>query len=173
VGSAGDQPRGYWEVVAVNAPQLLVLHAGFASADGIPNADLPFGTMRVGIEAVGEGRTRMPIECIFPSAEAVVQVLAMGTEEGMSQAVSARCDCGRSRDRQTLIVTEFVAVDGVAQRRHIDVADGANLIFEQASTMDAPRVRSLPRWSGTARACWRATSGTLRPRSKNVTRRST
>ena len=28
--------------------------------------------MRAGIEAVGEGRTRMPIECIFPGVEAVV-----------------------------------------------------------------------------------------------------
>ena len=37
--------------------------------------------------AIGDGRTRMAIESLFPSAEAMEQVLAMGMEEGMTQAV--------------------------------------------------------------------------------------
>ena len=39
------------------------------------------------IEAVGDDRTRMSIESIFPSTEAMEQVLAMGMEEGLTQAV--------------------------------------------------------------------------------------
>jgi uncharacterized protein YndB with AHSA1/START domain len=47
---------------------------------------MPVGEARVTIEAIGDGRTRMAIESIFPSA-AMEQVLAMGMEEGLTQAV--------------------------------------------------------------------------------------
>ena len=43
--------------------------------------------MRVTIEEIDAGRTRMSIESIFPSTEAMEQVLAMGQEEGMTQAL--------------------------------------------------------------------------------------
>ena len=39
------------------------------------------------IEAIDAGRTRMSIESRFPSTEAMEQVLAMGMEEGLTQAV--------------------------------------------------------------------------------------
>ena len=39
------------------------------------------------IEPIGAGRTRMSIESRFPSTEAMEQVLAMGMEEGLTQAV--------------------------------------------------------------------------------------
>jgi uncharacterized protein YndB with AHSA1/START domain len=86
-GPQGDQPHGYWEVLEADAPHRLVFRDGFADADGTPNADLPLSTARVRIEEIGQGRTRMSIESIFPSAEAMEQVLAMGTEEGLTQAV--------------------------------------------------------------------------------------
>ena len=86
-GPEGDKHGGYFEVVEVDAPHVLVLGAGFAHPDGTPNAYVPFGTIRVRIEAVGQGRTRMSIENSFPSAEAMEQVLAMGTLEGQTQAV--------------------------------------------------------------------------------------
>jgi uncharacterized protein YndB with AHSA1/START domain len=86
-GPEGDQPRGYWEVVEVDAPHQLVFRDGFANADGTPNADMPTSTARVRIEDIGQGRTRMSIVSIFPSPEAMEQVLAMGMEEGLTQAV--------------------------------------------------------------------------------------
>ena len=43
--------------------------------------------MRVTIEEADPGRTRMSIESLHPSREAMEQVLAMGMEEGMTQAV--------------------------------------------------------------------------------------
>ena len=83
----GDQPRGYWEVVEVDPPHQLVLRDGFSRSDGTPNTDLPVGTMRVSIEELDTGRTRMSIESVFPSAQAMEQVLAMGMEEGLTAAV--------------------------------------------------------------------------------------
>jgi len=49
---------------------------------------MPINTIRFDIEEVGQGRTRMTIEIVFPSTQAMGQVLALGTEEGLSQAVS-------------------------------------------------------------------------------------
>jgi hypothetical protein len=63
------------------------LRGGCANADGTPDTDMPISTIRVGIEALAQGRTRMSIENVFPSTEAMEQVLAMGTDEGQSQAV--------------------------------------------------------------------------------------
>jgi uncharacterized protein YndB with AHSA1/START domain len=86
-GPEGDQPRGYWEIVEVDPPRSLVFRDGFANDDGSPNPDLPLTTARVTIAAIGSGRTRMSIESVFPSTEALEQVLAMGMEEGMKQAL--------------------------------------------------------------------------------------
>jgi uncharacterized protein YndB with AHSA1/START domain len=86
-GPEGDQPRGYWEVVEADPPHRLVFRDGFANDDGTPNPAMPTSMARVRIEEIGAGRTRMSIESIFPSAEAMEQVLAMGMEEGLTQAV--------------------------------------------------------------------------------------
>jgi uncharacterized protein YndB with AHSA1/START domain len=64
-----------------------VFRDGFANDDGSPNTDLPLTTARVTIEEIGSGRTRMSIESLFPSTEAMEQVLAMGVEEGLKQAI--------------------------------------------------------------------------------------
>ena len=87
-GPTGDQPRGYWDVVEVEPPRRLVYVEGFANEDGTPNDDLPRNEGRMTIEAVDAGRTRMSVESIFPSAEAMEQILAIGMEEGLTQAVS-------------------------------------------------------------------------------------
>jgi uncharacterized protein YndB with AHSA1/START domain len=80
-GPEGDQPHGYWDIIEVDPPRSLVFR------DGSPNTDLPGTTARVTIEEIGSGRTRMSIESRFPSTEAMEQVLAMGVEEGLKQAV--------------------------------------------------------------------------------------
>jgi uncharacterized protein YndB with AHSA1/START domain len=86
-GPEGDQPKGYWDVLETDPPHRLVVRDGFANDDGTPNDALPRGEMRVTIEDIGDGRTRMEITSIFPNAEAMEQVLAMGQEEGLKQAV--------------------------------------------------------------------------------------
>jgi uncharacterized protein YndB with AHSA1/START domain len=86
-GPEGDQPKGYWEIDEADAPRSIVFRDGFANDDGSPNTDMPMNTVRVSIEETAGNRTRMAIESIFPSTEAMEQVLAMGMEEGLTQAV--------------------------------------------------------------------------------------
>jgi uncharacterized protein YndB with AHSA1/START domain len=86
-GPGGDQPHGYWDVVAVEPPHRLVFRDGFANADGTPNSELPVTETRVTIEDIGNGRTRMSLESVFPTREAMERVLAMGVEEGLTEAV--------------------------------------------------------------------------------------
>jgi len=86
-GPEGDQPRAYWDILEAEAPRSIVFRDGFANDDGTPNTDLPGTETRVRITDIGDGRTRMSIDSTFPSAEAMEQLLAMGMEEGLTQAV--------------------------------------------------------------------------------------
>jgi uncharacterized protein YndB with AHSA1/START domain len=74
-------------IVEVDPPHSLVFRDGFANADGSNNTDFPEGEVRVTIAQTGE-RTRMSILNVFPSAASMEQLLAMGQEEGMRQAVN-------------------------------------------------------------------------------------
>ena len=61
---------------------------GFANDDWSDNDDMPGpGVMDVRIESIGAGRTRMSIESIFPTTEAMEQLVAMGMVEGLTEAV--------------------------------------------------------------------------------------
>jgi uncharacterized protein YndB with AHSA1/START domain len=86
-GPEGDQPRGYWEIVEADAPHRLVFRDGFANDDGTPNADMPVNEARVSIDEIGGGRTRMSIQSVFADTAAMEQQIAMGMEEGLTQAV--------------------------------------------------------------------------------------
>ena len=86
-GPSGDQPRGYWEVLEAEPPRRLVFRDGFAEADGRPNSDMPINDVRVAIRDLGAGRTGMSIESTFPDAAAMEQLLAMGMEQGLTEAV--------------------------------------------------------------------------------------
>jgi uncharacterized protein YndB with AHSA1/START domain len=86
-GPEGDQPRAFWEVIDIDPPRSLLFHDNFANDDGSPSSDVPGSTARVTIEEVGGGRTRMSIESRFPSTEAMEQLLAMGMEAGLTQAI--------------------------------------------------------------------------------------
>jgi len=104
-GPTGDQPHGYWEVLEVEPPRRLLLRDGFANADGTPNSDMPLNEFGVTITRVGDGRTRMSIESVFPDSAAMEQLLARGMEEGLTQAVGqidailAEDSVGASRGR--------------------------------------------------------------------------
>jgi len=95
-GPTGDQPHGYWEVLEVEPPRRILFRDCCDNADGTPR---PTNTIRVGIEEVAQGRTRISIEVVVPSTEAMEQALAMGTDEGLSQAVS-QIDAILARDSQ-------------------------------------------------------------------------
>jgi uncharacterized protein YndB with AHSA1/START domain len=86
-GPSGDQAHGYWDVLEVEPPRRILLRSGGCAADGTPDADVPLSTIRVDIEEVAHGRTHMSIEIVFASAEAMEEALAMGTDEGLGQAI--------------------------------------------------------------------------------------
>jgi len=86
-GPEGDQPKGYWDILETDPPRSLLFSDGFRNDDGTPNDDLPRNEVRVTIAGAGDGRTRMSIENVFPSREAMEQLLAMGMEEGLTEAV--------------------------------------------------------------------------------------
>ena len=86
-GPEGDTPGGYWDIIEAEPPSRLSFRDGFANADGTPNSDMPLNEVRATITDLGAGRTRMSIESIFPDTAAMEQVLAMGMEEGLTEAV--------------------------------------------------------------------------------------
>lgn len=86
-GPNGEQPHGWWQVMEVEPPQRLVLRNGLADDQGRPNPEYPEVIMRVAIEAAGGRQTRMSVHTEYPSTQAMEQMLAMGMEEGMTQAV--------------------------------------------------------------------------------------
>ncbi len=86
-GPEGDQPRGYMELVEVDPPRRIVFRDGFANADGSPTEDLPPNEARVTIAEIGDGRARMSIENTFRDVAAMEQLLAMGMEDGLTQAL--------------------------------------------------------------------------------------
>jgi uncharacterized protein YndB with AHSA1/START domain len=83
----GDQSRGFWEILEADAPYRLVFRDGFADADGRPNSDMSINEVRVMITELDSGQTQMSIESIFPDAAAMEQLLAMGMEQGLMEAV--------------------------------------------------------------------------------------
>jgi len=85
-GPDGTQAGGYWEVVEVEAPRRFVVLDGFADAEGNPNPDLPMTRMELELTA-GDDGTTMTITSTYDSAEALQQVLEMGMEEGLREAM--------------------------------------------------------------------------------------
>jgi uncharacterized protein YndB with AHSA1/START domain len=86
-GPEGRTPLGYWEILDVDPPRRFSARDGFANDDGTPNEAMPRTSAVVTIRDAGDGRARMTIQSTFPSAEAMEQLVAMGMEEGLNQAV--------------------------------------------------------------------------------------
>jgi uncharacterized protein YndB with AHSA1/START domain len=86
-GPEGDQPHGWWRIVAVEPPYRLEFEDGFADESGKPNPELPTTIATVKLSEQPDGRTRMEIEAKFPSREAMEQMVAMGMEEGLAASI--------------------------------------------------------------------------------------
>jgi uncharacterized protein YndB with AHSA1/START domain len=85
-GPEGDKPRGWWTVTAVDAPHRLEFDDGFSGEDGEPDRSIEPGHVVVTLEPI-DGGTRMTIRNSFVSSEQLEQVLEMGMEEGMREAL--------------------------------------------------------------------------------------
>lgn len=86
-GPDGDKSRGWWEVIAVDAPRRIELRDGFADDNGAPNEAMPTTAIVVTF-AEQASKTVMAIESRFPSLEAMEQMVTMGMEEGMKEAMT-------------------------------------------------------------------------------------
>ena len=93
----GERYHGYWTVEAVDSARALEFEDGFADAEGTPSDTMPTSRSRVRIEAVGTGTTRMTITAIFPSDEAMDQLIQMGMDEGIRLAVGQTDELLRER----------------------------------------------------------------------------
>ena len=85
-GPEGDQSRGWWRVTSVNPPKSLEFTDGFAKPDGTPNADMPTTRMHMQLTEQGGG-TRMELRSVFDSREQMEQLVTMGMDQGLRQAV--------------------------------------------------------------------------------------
>ncbi len=86
-GPEGDQPRGWWNVLEVEPPRRLLVEDGFADDAGVPVGSMPSTTMQVRIADRGPGGVTVTIESRFTSLEALEQLLGMGMEEGLREAL--------------------------------------------------------------------------------------
>ena len=81
----GDKHYGWWRIGTVDAPRELTLEDGFGDADGRPLTDRT-GQLRMRLFE-HEGGTRMELHDQFPTLEQMEEMLKMGMEEGLRQAV--------------------------------------------------------------------------------------
>jgi uncharacterized protein YndB with AHSA1/START domain len=93
----GERYHGYWIVETVDSPRALEFEDGFADAEGTPSDTMPTSRSLVRIEAAGAGTTRMVITSIFPSEEAMDQLMEMGMDEGIRLAVGQTDELLRER----------------------------------------------------------------------------
>jgi uncharacterized protein YndB with AHSA1/START domain len=90
-GPEGDKHQGWWRVVAADAPNSLEFIDGFADDSGAPNPDLPTTTTRAELSE-DAGVTRLVATSTFPSLEAMEQLMNMGMEEGIREAMGQMDD---------------------------------------------------------------------------------
>lgn len=85
-GPDGEKMHGWWSFTTVEAPSRIEFDDGFADENGEPAGDM--GTVHglVTLEDA-DNRTRMTMMSTFESAEQLEQMVDMGMEEGIKQAM--------------------------------------------------------------------------------------
>ena len=86
-GPDGEKLHGWWEVLAVEPPSRLELKDGFADSDGTPKDAMPTTTTVVTLSPRDGGGTLMTIDSRFPSPQAMEELLSMGMEQGVADAL--------------------------------------------------------------------------------------
>jgi len=85
-GPAGETPRGWWRIDAIDRPRKLEFANGLAGDDGEPTPGVEPMAGRVTFEAVDDG-TRMTAVTQFTDVQQMETMLDMGMQEGMTQAI--------------------------------------------------------------------------------------
>ena len=82
----GEKYHGRWNITAVDVPTSLEFIDIFADSDGKPVDDMPASTTRMRLSSY-DGKTRMELRAAFDSREQMDQLLGIGMDEGLKQAV--------------------------------------------------------------------------------------
>ena len=85
-GPEGETPRGWWRIDAIDKPRRLEFANGLAGEDGEPMPGVEPMAGHVTFVAA-DGGTRMTTITRFIDVEQMQKMLAMGMEEGMTQAI--------------------------------------------------------------------------------------
>ncbi|MGD9736967.1 MAG: SRPBCC domain-containing protein [Solirubrobacterales bacterium] len=85
-GPDGQRYHGWWQVEEVEPPTRLRFEDGFADEQGNPNPEMPTSVATVTLTE-SDGRTKMAIESRFSTREQMEQIIEMGAEEGMREAL--------------------------------------------------------------------------------------
>jgi uncharacterized protein YndB with AHSA1/START domain len=85
-GPKGEKYHGWWRIEEAGPPYRLRFEHGFADDEGEPNAEMPTTIATVTI-AEADGATTMSIESKFGSREGMDQMIEMGMEQGMVEAL--------------------------------------------------------------------------------------
>ena len=85
-GPAGETPRGWWRIDAIDKPRRLEFANGLAGEDGEPMPGVEPMAGHITFVDV-DGGTRMTAVTRFTDVEQMQTMLAMGMEEGMTQAI--------------------------------------------------------------------------------------
>jgi uncharacterized protein YndB with AHSA1/START domain len=86
-GPEGEKPRGWWRFTAIDTPRRLEFDYGFSDDDGKPVEDMGSAHGVMTIEAADE-KTRMIVATTFTDADRLQQMMEMGMQEGMREALS-------------------------------------------------------------------------------------
>lgn len=86
-GPEGDKSRGWWKFTAIDSPRRLEFNDGFADGSGAPVDEMGESHAVVTLEEVEAGRTRMTVASSFESADQLQQMIEMGMEEGLKEAM--------------------------------------------------------------------------------------
>lgn len=85
-GPNGERSAGYWKFLAVDPIDAFEVKDGFATDEGVENAQMPSMTMKFTFETTKTG-ARVTIVTTFPSLEAMEQLTQMGMDEGLRSAM--------------------------------------------------------------------------------------
>lgn len=85
-GPDGDVSRGYWEWLTVDERKGFEVRDGFANPDGTANPKLPSMRMVFAFQAMPSG-SRVSTTTYFNSVAELEQLLEMGMEQGMTEAI--------------------------------------------------------------------------------------
>ena len=85
-GPDGERAHGVWRIVAVDEPRSFELEDAFADEQGVPDEQMGWVRMAATLTPTADG-TRLVFVTTFRSTEQLHQMLEMGMEEGLRQAM--------------------------------------------------------------------------------------